>query len=69
VLSTLLNGMKLLSTSTDAQNIAQGIVLLLAVGLDQLRTRNIQWSKWLRGSRLLPGAAAAAKTSTSSGSD
>jgi ribose/xylose/arabinose/galactoside ABC-type transport system permease subunit len=69
VLSTLLNGMKLLSTSTDAQNIAQGIVLLLAVGLDQLRTRNINWSKWLRGSRLLPGAATPSKASASSGSD
>ncbi len=54
ILSTLLNGMKLLSTSTDAQNIAQGLVLLLAVGLDQLRQRNINWSRWLRSSRVAP---------------
>jgi ribose/xylose/arabinose/galactoside ABC-type transport system permease subunit len=59
ILTTLLNGMKLLSTSTDAQNIAQGVVLLLAVGLDQLRTRNINWSRWLRGSRVMPGGAGA----------
>jgi ribose/xylose/arabinose/galactoside ABC-type transport system permease subunit len=58
ILTALLNGMKLLSTSTDAQNIAQGVVLLLAVGLDQLRTRNINWARWLRGGRVLPGGAA-----------
>ncbi|MBN8595377.1 MAG: ABC transporter permease [Anaerolineae bacterium] len=62
ILTTLLNGMKLLSTSTDAQNIAQGVVLLLAVGLDQLRTRDINWTAWLRGSRLMPdGTKAIAK--------
>lgn len=60
ILSTLLNGMKLLSTSTDAQNIAQGIVLLLAVGLDQLRQRNFNWRRWLRSNRLTPGGDIAA---------
>jgi ribose/xylose/arabinose/galactoside ABC-type transport system permease subunit len=47
ILSTLLNGMRLQSISTDYQNIAQGVVLALAVGLDQLRLRNIQWGKLL----------------------
>ncbi len=51
ILSTLLNGMKLLSTSTDAQNIAQGVVLLLAVGLDQLRQRNINLLRLFRPTR------------------
>jgi len=37
ILSSLLNGMKLQSTSTELQNIAQGLVLLLAVGIDQVR--------------------------------
>jgi ribose transport system permease protein len=37
ILSALLNGMKLQSTSTELQNIAQGLVLLLAVGIDQIR--------------------------------
>lgn len=54
ILTTLLNGLRLQSTSTELQNIAQGLVLLLAVGLDQLRTRNINWLKWLRTTRALP---------------
>jgi ribose transport system permease protein len=37
ILATLNNGMRLLSLSTDYQQIIQGAVLLLAVGLDQLR--------------------------------
>jgi ribose/xylose/arabinose/galactoside ABC-type transport system permease subunit len=46
ILSTLLNGMRLQSVSTDYMNIAQGVVLALAVGLDQVRSRNINWRKW-----------------------
>lgn len=42
VLSTLLNGLKLQSASTDIQNITQGLVLLVAVGIDQLRQGKIQ---------------------------
>lgn len=57
ILSTLLNGLKLMGTSTDFQNIAQGVVLLLAVGFDQLRARNIQWTRWLRSSKVMPVAA------------
>lgn len=56
ILTALLNGMKLLSTSTDAQNIAQGLVLLLAVGLDQIRQRNINLLRFVRSSRVLPAA-------------
>jgi ribose transport system permease protein len=37
ILATLNNGMTLLSLSSDYQQIIQGAVLLLAVGLDQLR--------------------------------
>ncbi len=37
ILAALNNGMTLLSLSTDYQQIIQGAVLLLAVGLDQLR--------------------------------
>ncbi len=48
ILSTLLNGMRLQSISTDYQNIAQGLVLVLAVGLDQLRLRNFQWGNLFR---------------------
>ncbi|RME45423.1 MAG: ABC transporter permease [Chloroflexi bacterium] len=40
ILGTLTNGMILLGVSAYYQQIAQGIVLLLAVGLDQLRTRS-----------------------------
>lgn len=47
ILSALLNGMKLQSTSTELQNIAQGLVLLLAVGIDQARQGKISFSKWL----------------------
>jgi ribose/xylose/arabinose/galactoside ABC-type transport system permease subunit len=54
ILSSLLNGMKLLSTSTDAQNIVLGLVLLLAVGLDQVRQRNINLLRFVRSSRLTP---------------
>ncbi len=39
ILGTLNNGMQLLSVSSYFQQIAQGLVLLLAVGLDQLRIR------------------------------
>jgi ribose transport system permease protein len=42
VLSSLLNGLKLQSVSTEMQNIAQGFVLLLAVGIDQVRQGKIQ---------------------------
>lgn len=37
ILGALNNGMTLLSLSTDYQQIVQGVVLLLAIGLDQLR--------------------------------
>jgi ribose transport system permease protein len=37
ILGTLSNGMTLLSLPTDAQQVIQGVVLLLAVGLDHLR--------------------------------
>lgn len=42
VLSSLLNGLKLQSVSTEMQNITQGFVLLLAVGIDQVRQGKIQ---------------------------
>ena len=42
ILSSLLNGMKLQSTSTELQNIVQGLVLLLAVGIDQVRNGNLR---------------------------
>jgi ribose transport system permease protein len=45
VLGTLLNGLILLSVSTEFQNIAQGLVLLLAVGIDQLRQGNIRFRR------------------------
>lgn len=41
ILSCLLNGLKLQSVSTEMQNIAQGLVLLLAVGIDQVRQGKI----------------------------
>lgn len=50
ILSTLLNGMKLQSVSTELQNIAQGLVLLLAVGIDQVRQGKIHLP-FLRGRR------------------
>jgi len=40
ILGTLTNGMILLGVSSYYQQIGQGIVLLLAVGLDQIRTRS-----------------------------
>ena len=40
ILGTLTNGMILLGVSSYYQQIAQGTVLLLAVGLDQIRTRS-----------------------------
>jgi ribose transport system permease protein len=43
ILSALLNGMKLQSTSTELQNITQGLVLLLAVGIDQLRQGKLRF--------------------------
>jgi ribose transport system permease protein len=48
ILSALLNGMKLQSTSTELQNIAQGLVLLLAVGIDQIRQGKISFGKLFR---------------------
>ena len=39
ILGTLNNGLTLLSVSSDYQEVARGAVLLLAVGLDQLRLR------------------------------
>ena len=48
ILSALLNGMKLQSTSTELQNIAQGLVLLLAVGTDQIRQGKISFGKLFR---------------------
>ncbi len=41
ILSALLNGLRLQSTSTDLQNIIQGLVLLAAVGFEQIRTGNV----------------------------
>lgn len=41
ILSTLLNGLTLLSVSTEYQNIAQGTVLLIAVLIDQIRLGNV----------------------------
>jgi ribose/xylose/arabinose/galactoside ABC-type transport system permease subunit len=41
ILSTLLNGLNLQSVSTEYQNIAQGMVLLLAVLIDQVRLGNV----------------------------
>ena len=41
ILGTLNNGMVLLSVSAYYQQIAQGLVLLLAVGLDQFRLGGI----------------------------
>ncbi len=41
ILGTLNNGMTLLSVSSYYQQIAQGLVLLIAVGLDQIRIGNI----------------------------
>lgn len=43
ILATLNNGMTLRSLSSDFQQIIQGVVLLLAVGLDQIRVGSIQW--------------------------
>jgi ribose transport system permease protein len=48
ILSALLNGMKLQSTSTELQNIAQGLVLLLAVGIDQIRQGKISFGRLFR---------------------
>ncbi|MFZ4814102.1 MAG: ABC transporter permease [Phototrophicaceae bacterium] len=54
ILSTLLNGLNLQSVSTEYQNIAQGLVLLIAVLIDQIRLGNVkvgigQLQKWLGG--------------------
>ncbi|MCL4251009.1 MAG: ABC transporter permease [Anaerolineae bacterium] len=46
ILSSLLNGLKLQSVSTELQNIAQGLVLLLAVGIDQVRQGKIDLGLW-----------------------
>lgn len=53
ILSALLNGLNLQSVSTEWQNIAQGVVLLLAVGIDQVRLGkiNLGWQTlqgWLK---------------------
>ncbi|MEO0562391.1 MAG: ABC transporter permease, partial [Chloroflexota bacterium] len=42
ILSTLLNGLNLQSVSTEYQNIAQGLVLLIAVLIDQIRLGNVK---------------------------
>mgnify|MGYP003498647760 CR=1 FL=1 len=42
ILGTLNNGLTLLNVSSYYQEVARGSVLLLAVGLDQLRLRMIQ---------------------------
>jgi ribose transport system permease protein len=42
VLGSLLNGLRLQSVSTEYQTIAQGLVLLLAVGIDQVRQGNVR---------------------------
>ena len=42
VLGSLLNGLRLQSVSTEYQTIAQGIILLLAVGIDQIRQGNVR---------------------------
>jgi ribose transport system permease protein len=39
ILGTLANGMTLLNVSSFWQDVTRGVVLLLAVGLDQARTR------------------------------
>lgn len=39
ILGTLNNGLNLMGVSSDYQEVARGVVLLLAVGLDQLRLR------------------------------
>ena len=41
LLGSLINGLKLHGVSTEYQNIAQGFVLLLAVGIDQVRQGNV----------------------------
>lgn len=41
ILSALLNGLNLQSVSTEWQNITQGFVLLIAVGIDQIRLGKI----------------------------
>lgn len=53
ILGALLNGMKLQSVSTEMQNIAQGLVLLLAVIIDQIRQGKVSFGlrtllRWLR---------------------
>jgi len=47
ILGTLNNGMVLLSVSSYYQQVAQGFVLLLAVGLDQLRLGSL--GRMIRG--------------------
>lgn len=42
LLGSLINGLKLHGVSTEWQNIAQGFVLLLAVGIDQVRQGNVR---------------------------
>lgn len=42
LLGGLINGLKLHGVSTEWQNIAQGFVLLLAVGIDQVRQGNVR---------------------------
>lgn len=42
VLGSLLNGLRLQGVSTEYQTIAQGLILMLAVGIDQVRQRNVR---------------------------
>lgn len=57
VLGSLLNGLRLQSVATEYQTIAQGIVLLLAVGIDQVRQGNVRLGL-RRGVGSSPGPAA-----------
>lgn len=53
IIGALLNGLKLQSVSTEMQNIAQGLVLMLAVAIDQVRQGRMSLGlrallRWLR---------------------
>ncbi|NWG17489.1 MAG: ABC transporter permease [Chloroflexi bacterium] len=43
IIGALLNGLKLQSVSTEMQNIAQGLVLMLAVAIDQVRQGRVMF--------------------------
>jgi ribose transport system permease protein len=51
ILGTLNNGMVLLSVSAYYQQVAQGLVLLLAVGLDQFRLGSIVRKSSVKGDK------------------